>query len=201
MIHNIIFDFGNVLINLSEEAPFEHMRKIGLVCWNEDLDNLNKRYEKGSISEETYFSCFQKFIPNRSVQEIKDAWNAIVDDVPHYRLEFLKAISKKYKLFLLCNIDKTHKEKFESSVSEQFKNEFYSCFQKIYFSHNLGIRKPNPDIFSMVLEENNLHAEETLFIDDNKHHTDVAENMNIKTWHLLVGEEDVTDLNNNHKLD
>ncbi len=194
MIDTIIFDFGNVFINLAEEAPFEHMRKAGLVCWNEDLDNLNKRYEKGKIKESDFFGGLQKYIPNKSLIEIRDAWNAILLDFPLYRLEFLQKLSTKYRLFLLSNTDATHIEKFENKVGETFSREFYQCFEKVYFSFEIGLRKPDPEIFNYIINKHELSPKRTLFVDDNKHNTDVAANLGLNIWNLQVGKEDVVDL-------
>lgn len=194
MIDTIIFDFGNVFINLSQEAPFDHMRKIGLVCWNEDLDSLNKRYEKGKIDEMQFFSAFQRYIPNKELDEIREAWNGILLDFPLYRLEFLQRLSKKYRLFLLSNTDKTHIEKFEHKVGLTFSREFYQCFEKVYFSYEIGLRKPDPEIFNYIINRHNLEPHRTLFVDDNKHNTEVAANLGLHVWNLEVGKEDVVDL-------
>ena len=55
-------------------------------------------------------------------------------------------------------------------------------------------RKPNPDIYEQVLEENRLNPRATLFIDDTKENTDTAAQLGIQTWHLQVGQEEVTEL-------
>ena len=194
MIDTIIFDFGNVFINLSQEAPFDHMRKIGLVCWNEDLDSLNKRYEKGKIDELDFFKGFQRYIPNRELDEIREAWNSILLDFPLYRLEFLQKLSTKYRLFLLSNTDKTHIDKFEHKVGMTFSREFYQCFEKVYFSYEIGFRKPDPEIFNYIINRHNLEPQRTLFVDDNKHNTEVAANLGLQVWNLEVGKEDVVNL-------
>jgi len=194
MIDTIIFDFGNVFINLSQEAPFDHMRKIGLVCWNEDLDSLNKRYEKGKIDEMQFFSGFQRYIPNKELDEIREAWNSILLDFPLYRLEFLQRLSQKYRLFLLSNTDRTHIEKFEHKVGMTFAREFYQCFEKVYFSYEIGLRKPDPDVFNYIINRHDLNPKKTLFVDDNKHNTEVAANLGMHVWNLEVGKEDVIDL-------
>ncbi len=175
-----IFDFGNVFINLSQEAPFDHMRKIGLVCWNEDLESPNKRYEKGKIDELDFFKGFQRYIPNRESDEIREAWNSILLDFPLYRLEFLQKLSTKYRLFLLSNTDKTHIDKFEHKVGMTFSREFYQCFEKVYFSYEIGLRKPTIlEIFNYIINRHNLEPQRTLFVDDNKHNTEVAANLGL----------------------
>ena len=101
MIEAIIFDFGDVFIDLNKQAIDTEFRKLGLTAWHDDLDALNKKYEIGKIDELEFMQGFQKHLPNADLAEIRAAWNSILGDFPLYRLEFLQMISQKYKLFLL----------------------------------------------------------------------------------------------------
>ncbi|MDZ4329922.1 MAG: HAD family phosphatase, partial [Flavobacterium sp.] len=67
MINTIIFDFGDIFINLDKEAPIVAFTKLGLKEWTEDLDELNLSFEKGKISERQFIEGFQKHMPNASI--------------------------------------------------------------------------------------------------------------------------------------
>ncbi len=194
MIDTIIFDFGDVFIDLNHGKVKENFEKLGLKTWNDDLKFLNTQYEIGKITELQFLEGFQKYIPNADLLEIRAAWNSIIGDFPLYRLEFLQKLSKSHKLYLLSNTDETHISKFEHQSGLTFARDFYSCFEKIYFSFEIGMRKPNEIIFKHLLNKHNLHPKRTLFVDDKKENTDAAERLGIKTWNLQVGEEDVVDL-------
>jgi FMN phosphatase YigB (HAD superfamily) len=194
MINAILFDFGDVFINLDKQATIDGLQKLGLSAWNDDLEQLNLKYEVGAISEEDFLLGFQKNIPNASIDEISKAWNAILLDFPLYRLEFLQMLSKKYRLFLLSNTDAIHIETFEQKTGPSFYGDFYQCFEKVYFSFEIGMRKPNPEVYNFVLDQNGLQAKHTLFIDDKKENTDAALALGFQVWNLQVGEEDVVDL-------
>lgn len=194
MIEAIIFDFGDVFINLNKQAIDTEFRKLGLTAWHDDLDALNKKYETGMISEIEFLEGFQKHLPNASVEEIKEAWNSILGDFPLYRLEFLQMIASKYKLFLLSNTDHTHIEKFELQEGETFARDFYSCFEKVYFSFEIGIRKPDENAFKYVINNHNLNPKKTFFIDDKKENTEVAAKLGLQVWNIQPGIEDVTQL-------
>lgn len=196
MIEAIIFDFGDVFINLDHQATPEAFKKLGLKEWNDELKNLNLKYEIGKIDELTFLSGIQKFIPNVDLLEIRAAWNAILLDFPLKRLEFLQMLTSKYKLFLLSNTDATHIEKFEHKVGMSFAREFYSCFEKVYFSFEFGFRKPDENAFKFVLNNHNLTPKKTLFVDDRLDNIETAKKLELQTWHLQVGKEDVTDLFN-----
>ncbi len=194
MINTIIFDFGDVFINLDKQATIEALEKLGLKHWNEDLNQLNLQFEKGEITEENFLLGVQKHIPNASIEDISSAWNAILLDFPLHRLEFLQKLSKKYRLFLLSNTDSIHIDTFERENGASFYSDFYQCFEKVYFSFEMGMRKPDAEIFNLVLANHNLSPKHTLFIDDKKENTDAALLIGLKVWNLKVGQEDVVDL-------
>jgi putative hydrolase of the HAD superfamily len=194
MIEAIIFDFGDVFIDLNKQAIDSEFRKLGLTAWYDDLDALNKKYEIGKIEELELIQGFQKYIPNADLVTIRAAWNSILGDFPLYRLEFLQMISSKYKLFLLSNTDSTHIEKFEHKVGQTFARDFYSCFEKVYFSYEMGIRKPDENTFKFVINNHNLNPKKTLFIDDKKENTDVAEKLGLKVWNLQPKIDDITEI-------
>ncbi|MBL0739380.1 HAD family phosphatase [Flavobacterium sp. GN10] len=194
MINAIIFDFGDIFINLDKPATISGLQKLGMKEWNNEFDQLNLSFEVGAISPEDFVGGFQKQLPNPSKEEILKAWNAVLADFPFYRLEFLQKLSKKYRLFLLSNTDSIHINTFEEKSGVSFYNDFYACFEKVYFSFDIGMRKPDPKIYQFVLEQNNLAAENTLFVDDKTENTDSAAALGIKVWNLQVGKEDVVDL-------
>lgn len=194
MINAIIFDFGDIFINLDKPATISGLQKLGMKEWNSEFEQLNLSFEVGAISPEDFVGGFQKQLPNASKEKILKAWNAVLADFPFYRLEFLQELSKKYRLFLLSNTDSIHINTFEKKSGVSFYKDFYDCFEKVYFSFDVGMRKPDPKIYQFVLEQNNLTAENTLFVDDKTENTDSAAALGIKVWNLQVGKEDVVDL-------
>ncbi len=194
MINTIIFDFGDVFINLDKEASLQELKKLGLSSWNQELEELNKDFERGKVSEVQFMIGLKKLIPNASIDDLRMAWNAVLADFPLRRLEFLQLLSENYQLFLLSNTDEIHIAKFEHKVGITFAREFYQCFQKVYFSFEMGMRKPDPEIFSFIINKHDLSVKRTLFVDDKKENTDIAASLGMQVWNLQVGKEDVTDL-------
>ncbi|MFV8326753.1 HAD family hydrolase [Flavobacterium sp. ZS1P14] len=194
MINTIIFDFGDIFINLNKQATMDALYQLGLPEWNEELDHLNIQFETGQISREKFLLGIQKQVPNASINEILDAWNAILLDFPLYRLEFLQMLSKKYRLFLLSNTDSIHIETFEQKNGISFYSDFYQCFEKVYFSFEVEMRKPSPEIFNYLVNKHDLAPKRTLFIDDKKENTDAALALGFQVWNLQVGKEDVVNL-------
>jgi putative hydrolase of the HAD superfamily len=194
MINAIIFDFGDIFINLDKEGSINEFKKLGLEHLNEVLQEKNDLFEKGKISELEFIESFQKYIPSASIDDIRKAWNKIIGDFPLYRLEFLQMLVGKYRLFLLTNTDSIHIEHFEHKVGQSFSRDFYQCFEKVHYSYEMGMRKPDENIFNYLIKHHDLSPKRTLFIDDKKENTDAAERLGIQVWNLQVGQEDVVDL-------
>lgn len=194
MIDTIIFDFGDIFINLEKEAQVEAFKKLGLNEPKPELIEMNDLFEKGKVSEIQFIESFHKFIPNASLNDIRDAWNTIIGEFPLYRLEFLQLLSHKYRLFLLTNTDVIHINRFEDNVGVSFFSDFYQCFEKVYYSYEMGMRKPDAAIYSHIVNKHDLSPKRTLFVDDKKINTDAAASIGLHVWNLQVGKEDVVDL-------
>ena len=194
MINTIIFDFGDIFINLDKEGSINEFKKLGLEYLNEVLLEKNDLFEKGKISELEFIESFQKYIHSASIDDIRKAWNKIIGDFPLYRLEFLQMLVGKYRLFLLTNTDSIHIEHFEHKVGQSFSRDFYQCFEKVHYSYEMGMRKPDENIFNYLIKHHDLSPKRTLFIDDKKENTDAAERLGIQVWNLQIGQEDVVDL-------
>jgi putative hydrolase of the HAD superfamily len=194
MIEAIIFDLGDVFLNLNHQASVDAFKKLGLTAWTDDLKAATILFETGKIDELQFTETIQKHLPNANLVEIREAWNAIIGDFPLERLEFLEKLQNKYDIFLLSNTNPTHIEKFEHRVGLTFAREFYAHFNKIYFSYEIKERKPDAAVFNLILKQNNLNPKKTLFVDDTIEHIEAAKALGINTWQILVGQDDVTHL-------
>ena len=194
MINTIIFDFGDIFVNLEKETSINEFKKLGLDGPNEELLAMNDLFERGKITELQFIEGFQKYIPEADILDIRKAWNSVIGEFPLYRLEFLQMLSTKYRLFLLTNTDAIHISRFEHMAGMSFFSDFYQCFEKVYYSFEMGMRKPEPEIFNYILKKHDLSPKRTLFVDDKKENTDAAAALGIQVWNLNVGQEDVVDL-------
>lgn len=194
MINTIIFDFGDVFIDKDNEAKMSALQALGLKEWNEDLERLERKFETGKVKEEGFLRGLQQHIPNASPEDIKAAWNKGIGEFPLYRLEFLQKLTQNYRLFLLSNTDPIHMEKFEHEAGASFFSDFYQCFEAIYFSHEIGSRKPEDKAFYFMINKHEIEPKKTLFVDDKEINIKAAEELGFQVWHLQVGKEDVVEL-------
>lgn len=196
MIKNIIFDFGDIFINLDKQVVFKALENKNIQEFIPKYHSINEEFEIGKISPQEFVNLLQLDFPHLTSQSIIDIWNSMLLDLPEYRLSFLERLvqEKKYRLFLLSNTNALHIPHVSNAMGTEDYGRFRQSFEQFYLSHEIKLRKPNAEIFQFVLEQNNLIPEETLFIDDTKENTDAAAKLGIKTWNLLVGKEDIVQL-------
>ncbi|WP_333780802.1 HAD family hydrolase [Tenacibaculum pacificus] len=137
MIKNIIFDFGDIFINLDKEATYKEMAKLGVTKISEDMVTTYHQYEKGLISTDEFVAFYQNKFPQLNRADLINAWNAILLDFPKKRLAFLKELSasKKYRLFLLSNTNDLHISWIQNNWGAELYEEFKNCFEQFYLSH------------------------------------------------------------------
>ncbi len=196
MIKHIIFDFGDIFVNLDKQAPIIEMKKWGLKDFEPAFTNLLYSYEKGLLDSDTFLSRMKDYFPTANPDQIKKGWNSIILDFPENRLEFIEQMAKEneYTLILLSNTNALHIEKVIENMGKDRFDRFKKCFDKFYLSHEINLRKPNADIYQFVLDANNLKASETFFVDDTLENTLASELLGITSWNLQVGKEDIVQI-------
>lgn len=199
MIKTLIFDFGDVFINLDKSATLREMQKLKIESLSEELLQTNLDYEKGLISSDAFLASYLNSFSTLTNAQIIASWNAILIDFPKYRFTFLKLLSEKkyYQLILLSNTNELHINWVIENIP--FYEDFITCFDAIYFSHEINFRKPDAEIYEFILEKHDLKPEECLFIDDTKANTQAASALGIHTWNIDPAMEDIIDLFTSNK--
>ncbi|MFN7012742.1 MAG: HAD family hydrolase [Bacteroidia bacterium] len=190
-IKNIIFDLGGVLINIDYKATENAFKNAGIRNFDELFSQAKQtqlfdNLEKGLVDEVTFKDSLRLLSNvNLSDKAIDDAWNAMLLDFPKHRVELLQKLKKNYKTFLLSNTNELHIPTFENLIEKEYGiTDFSSLFNKLYYSCRVKMRKPDKEIFELVIQENNLNPNETLFIDDSIQHVQGAKNMGLNAIHL-----------------
>lgn len=195
MIKTLIFDFGDVFINLDKEGALANALELFKIDeLPEELIAVNALYEQGFLSTEEFIDFYSSNFPELSKTDIIDAWNYIICDFPVRRLEFIQQLAqdKKYTLILLSNTNALHIECVQKHIS--FYDDFKACFNQFYLSHEIMMRKPDAAIFNFVLSKNKLKPEECLFIDDTIENIEAASALGITVWNNNPKTEDIIDL-------
>jgi putative hydrolase of the HAD superfamily len=188
-IRALIFDLGGVVINIDPPravaalqqlaAPLVSVTDVFLEHHAVFLD-----YEKGLIDDHAFREGIRDLTrrPDLSDAAIDEAWCSMLFEIPAERLQLLKRLKAQYRTFVLSNTNQIHVDAFNrivASVSGQSSLDPY--FEKVYFSHDLKMRKPEAQIYQHVLREQGLTPSETLFLDDREDNLAAARAEGIRT--------------------
>lgn len=190
-IKNIIFDLGDVIINIDPPRTYQAFADMKGISLDEaykivDGNAFFDKYDKGQFSDQEFVDYVKEKldVPNTD-QEIITAWNALLLDMPKERVERIQELSKKYTIYLLSNTCSLHiKEVNNILLKSSGVSDLKNLFTTAYFSFDLGLRKPDKSIYTTMLNDAKIKAEETLFLDDNLQNIEAAQALGIKCIHV-----------------
>jgi HAD superfamily hydrolase (TIGR01509 family) len=168
----IIFDLGGVIMEIDVKKTLLAFSELGLHNVHEYFGHgfaasFFSDHEAGRISDEEFLKEIKNLLgANVADQAVIDAWNALLLRFPPERIALLEDLKKRYRLFLYSNTNAIHKEKFSEIYRLAFPGELDDHFEKTYYSHELGQRKPDLAGFEQIIQENHLDPKQTLFVDD-----------------------------------
>ena len=201
LIDAIIFDLGGVLLNLDFRRSIDAFITLGFSNVEKQMtrllssrpagDNLSffHLYETGRISSGEFRDELRKHAGlNTPDKDIDEAWTAMLMDLHGENLEIMKKIKGSFRIFLLSNTNPIH---IESLHSRNDTGIIYSVLEglceKVYYSHEVGMRKPDREIFDHVISDSGLDPEKTLFIDDSIPNIEAADNAGLHAYHHKAG--------------
>ena len=199
-VKNIIFDLGGIFLSLNYQLTKDLFIKYGVAEFDDfftqhHANDLFEDLEMGNITPNQFYDAFRKETKtNLTNEEIKTAWNAMLISFPKERIEWLREIKERYNIYLFSNTNQIHYDQ----IIELYKrdlgvDDFNKLFIKPYYSHEMRLRKPYPESFLHIINEQQLSIAETLFIDDTIKNVEAADALGLQTIHL-VGPKTVLDL-------
>ena len=202
-IKNLIFDLGGVIIDLDFQASYREFSDLSGLPITEIIRRTKgmmffEDYEKGLISSDDFRIQVQQLLEfSATDQAIDNAWCAMLGGIPAAKLSLLRSLKQKFRTFALSNTNEIHVRKFNEIVEKSLGDTrlLHDHFDHVYYSHQMKMRKPDPEIYQAVLGEQSLNAEETLFIDDNLENIQSAGSLKINTFHLRESDQLITFFN------
>lgn len=198
-IKNIIFDLGNVILDIDTNLSKIEFEKQGLKDFDKlyTLASQNMIFDKlevGELSPQEFFDELRKISGVYLSDEIIiKCWNALIIDYTHERLEILKQCRKQFRTFILSNTNIIHYQHYTQILKDKYNvNGLESLVDKAYFSHEVKMKKPSPEIFLNITIDNGIKPEETLFIDDSEIHILAADKLGFQT--IWLNEKKLEDL-------
>ena len=191
-VKTIIFDLGGVILDLSVAHTLESFADLSRMP-KEKVEELYFSapgfldYEKGVIGDDAFRDFVRKtYALSATDEDIDRAWNAMLRGIPPQKLDLLTQLRREFQVFLLSNTNAIHVHHINEVILPKGKERrtLDTYFHKAYYSHRMGKRKPDAEIFEQVIEENHLVPEQTLFLDDYAVNIEGAKAVGIKTVHV-----------------
>ena len=168
----ILFDLGGVILDIDYNKTISAFKNLGF----HDVENWYLGYsqqdffndfETGLIQEEEFMSKLSLHCPGRNSEQILSAWNAMLGKIPPERVALLKKLKRICPVFLFSNTNTIHSRQFEVTFYQKYGFPLAELFHKVFYSFQLGLRKPDTAAFLTVAQYAGIQPERTLFVDDN----------------------------------
>jgi putative hydrolase of the HAD superfamily len=195
-IKNIIFDFGGVICNIDITLSEEKFRELGFKGFNpsysvDENEDVFRKLEGGKITIPEFTGTLKKHLgPGVTDEQVIDAWNAMILDIPRPRVKLIEDVRNSYRIFILSNSNEIHYNKYLADFSMKYGyGSFEDLFETAWFSFKIHLQKPSQEVFRFVIRESRLIPGETLFIDDTIGQVVSARKVGLNAYHLCPPEE------------
>ncbi len=176
-IKAILIDAGGVFFKGSLDdfiRKASELLKIRFEIEENKRNFLNKKLVSGKINVRCYFREFFNIpISGDKMKKLIKLWNRtwLIDKE---MIKLVMLLKKDYTLALFSNLDKNNSKVYR-------KKGWYSYFDNLILSFELGMTKPHKNIFKTALKKLKLKSENCLFIDDQKDNLITARKLEMKT--------------------
>ena len=194
-ITTIIFDFGGVLLNLNMPACVDAFARLGYDKIDTLVDHYKQKglfllYEEGKISTDDFFIELQKIVGlHTSIEDLEQAYLSFLGDLPQEKLDMILELRKKYKIYMLSNINKFVFDYCKKKFFYTDNHVFEDYFDKAYLSFEMNVCKPDNLIFEKMIQDANLTPEQCLFLDDGIKNIEAANSLGFNTHWVQRGED------------
>ena len=194
-IKNIVFDLGGVLVDLDFKAAINGLQQAGFANVKEQLQSFDRegifqKFELGEMTAEEFRTAIRE---NSTVtltdEEIDALWNAMLLEIPREKLELILDLRGKYMVYLLSNTNSIHWDYVCKNAFNYRGFRVNDYFEETFLSYEMHLAKPDKAIYEKVLQDANLLAEETLFIDDSEANCKAAQEVGIHAHHYHIGDD------------
>jgi len=196
---NILFDLGNVLIDLDQDLWRQEMKDLFDIISLKDLHPVvvekMKDYERGIISTSIFINHMLRHSPTGTqALDVITAWNSMLVGIKYHRLEALEQLKSRFRLFVLSNTNALHIEWVDKYLMKRLKfPAFYGLFDEIFLSHEIKKSKPTEESFRHVAHTARIKPQETIFFDDSEENIAAAAVLGYQAIHVPKNKE-ITEL-------
>jgi len=153
-------------------------------------------FEMGKISPENFRAEISQILDVKlEDSDFDKIWNSMLKSISKERMNKVLEIRKKYKTYILSNSNVIHEPAFEGMVrGATGMSGIRSFVDKAYFSHEIGMRKPDLACYHFVVEDIGLCPSKMLFLDDRLDNVEAAREAGIKAIQIFQPDEQVNEI-------
>jgi len=183
-VNTLIFDLGGVIVDLDPERTLKEFANLSGLPEKDVVDVYVRHpafhaFETGKLGEEAFRNSIREMFNLHSTDaEIDHCWNAMLLGIPDEKLRLLNNLKKQFTTLALSNTNSIHLRCINEVMLNGKMLDTY--FHRAHYSHQIGLRKPDPEIYRCVLNSENLTPEKTLFLDDNPDNIAAAKALGIQ---------------------
>ncbi|MBQ0080637.1 MAG: HAD family phosphatase [Alistipes sp.] len=172
MIKNLVFDLGGILVDLSFSTSVDFFKPfspkgLDVLLAEIDENHFFTRCQAGEFTTDELLSYIQQHCEKPiTKQEIAYGWNLCLRQIPIERLRLIKELRSKYKVYMLSNICELHWDFIEKSFFDGQGIPASECFDELFLSYEMGMVKPNDEIYQALINRTGIIPSQTLYIDD-----------------------------------
>ena len=190
MIKTIFFDIGGVLIDIHPERTYQYLSdsadvEVGMVKESFPWD-AHDQYERGIMNNEDWFITYKESLPQPCCLKRSDFWNAwkLLLGEEKNTVNILEALNKQYSIWLLSNTNPKH---IQDEIEKRYL--FPSLVNGAVYSFDVGVRKPEKEIYEIAMQRANANPQDCLFIDDLLENIQAAKQIGIEGIHFISSEQ------------
>ena len=190
MIKTIFFDIGGVLIDIHPERTYQYLSdsadvEVSMVKESFPWD-AHDQYERGIMNNEDWFITYKESLPQPCCLKRSDFWNAwkLLLGEEKNTVNILEALNKQYSIWLLSNTNPKH---IQDEIEKRYL--FPSLVNGAVYSFDVGVRKPEKEIYEIAMQRANANPQDCLFIDDLLENIQAAKQIGIEGIHFISSEQ------------
>ena len=200
----LIFDLGEVIVPLSFEKVITQLNLLSGKDGNTLLQLITQSdtlqlFETGKMSESEFLSEINGLLGTQlETQAFEKIWNDMLLEIPQAKINLLQNLKQSHQVMIMSNTNSIHQRCFDSMVAGQTGGKSMAdLVHHAYYSHVMGLRKPQTEVFSQIIREHKLDPSRTLFLDDRAENVEAARQTGING--IVISHPDrVMDIFNGH---
>ena len=202
-MENIVFDLGNVIIDIDFSLTYQALAKLSADGYSaEEIaevitdQGIWSNYEKGLLKDSEFRKLLRSSLSLQAHDsELDNAFCAMLLPIDPKRIALIKRLAKKYQLFILSNTNHIHFKRVEKMIIyatgvDIIEDELIEC---AFLSYEMGMVKPDKEIYQQMMDEAMILPRNTLFLDDMLPNLETAEKLGIRTKQIIPNQFTILD--------